>query len=485
MTNLRAGIARVDITPPVPIDCMGFVRRSEPAIDVLAPLTATALVVHDDETDDRVAIVAFDLVGIGVEQGRRVRHQIGELIGCPAENVLLNYSHTHAGPHTFGDGPKLGGDLRHVNEVERAYIESIPHLLVSAAHRAKLDLEPVRIGAATGSADGISVNRRERTADGRTILGWNPDGVLDTDVPVVRIDRADGTAKAVLVGFACHPVVLGGEHPMVGPDYPGAVRDVIESATGATCMFLMGAAGDVLPLEGFHEHEGPERRFGERVAYEALAAFSRIRTSDTTIERIEYGSVTPITLFRHVPVSDTPPQRVGGATEVVEFPLKPLPDLETIERELDDYRSAVEAARADGADQARLNPLDYHVIWAESARQQLLDGTAQTSVDGTLQVIRIGDVAFAAIPGEPFNEIGLAVKAQSAAPFTFVCGYSNEYIAYFPTAAEYPHGGYEPGYSHHNSRRLEQVDHTCEERIVSTLTNLSHRLFHSDHHPVR
>ena len=42
-SNLRAGTARIDITPPIPMDCVGFIRRFEPTKGVLAPLTATAL----------------------------------------------------------------------------------------------------------------------------------------------------------------------------------------------------------------------------------------------------------------------------------------------------------------------------------------------------------------------------------------------------------------------------------------------------------
>ena len=64
MTNLRAGVARIDITPPIPIDCVGFIRRFEPVNGVLAPLTATALVVEDEISGNRVAIIGFDLVGI-------------------------------------------------------------------------------------------------------------------------------------------------------------------------------------------------------------------------------------------------------------------------------------------------------------------------------------------------------------------------------------------------------------------------------------
>lgn len=475
--SLRAGVARVDITPMVPIDCVGFVRRADPARAVIAPLTATALVVHDDDTGVRAAIVAFDLIGIGIEQGRRIRALIAEAIACQPSHVLLNYSHTHAAPHPFDDAPKLGGDLRNVTADERAYIDALPQRLVGVARQAAERLEPARIGAASGDAPGISVNRRERTSDGRTILGWNPDGILDTEVSVVRVDGADGQPMAVLVGFACHPVVLGGEHPMVGPDYPGAVREVVEQATGALCLFLSGAAGNVLPLEGFYDNDGPEKTFGQRIGHEALAAFSRIRTTATSIHRTSYGSVTPITLFRHRPLDDQPDQPVEARSVVIEFPLKTLPTLAEVELELTERIAALEHARTEGATPAQLNPLEYHVVWAEAAAAQLRDGTAETTASGTLQVLRIGDIAFAAIPGEAFNEIGLAIKAGSSAPYVFVCGYSNEYVGYFPTRAEYPFGGYEPSYAHHNSRRLEQVDEHCEQIIVWTLVDMIGELF--------
>jgi len=491
-TNLIAGVSRIDITPPIPMDCVGFIRRFEPTKGILAPLTATALVVEDSISGDRVVIVAFDLVGIGIEQGRRIRNEIAKVVGCPPENVLLNYQHTHAGPHPFDDFTlsKLGGDLRNISPENRSYIAALQDRLVSVAFLATRDMTPVRVGAGSGRAEGISVNRRERTEDGRVILGWNRDGILDTEVSVVRFDNPNGSPKVVLVGFPCHPVVLGGENPYVGPDYPGTVREVVENATGAVCMFLQGAAGNVLPLEGFFEHEGPERAFGERLGFEALSAFSRIRSSETTIEKVDYGSATPINLFRHKINPIQPRQRVGAAGKYVDFPLKPLPTVEQVEGKLTEYSKNYEEAKAvlgkvDKVNnfggwrdlRAKLNPLEYFLIWAEKAILKARSGTAETFVEGFLQVIRIGDIAFSAVPGEPFNEIGIAVKQKSAAPYTFFCGYSNEYIAYFPTASEYPFGGYEPGHSYHNGNRLETVGPECEAIIVDTLTDLSKKLF--------
>jgi len=477
-TNLRAGVARVDITPPVPMDCVGFIRMAAPAIGVASPLNATAIVLDDVSTDTRVAIVAFDLVGIGIEQGRRIRKAIGVQLNCPPENVMLNYSHTHAAPHPFDDHPKLGGTISEITESNWNYIDSLLHRITSAAFQASQEMYPVRVSAGSGQAEGIAVNRRERLPDGRTVLGWNPEGKSDPEVAVVRVDRLDGSPLAVIVNFACHPVVLGPEYPYISSDFPGVVRQVVERTTGAMCLFLQGAAGNVLPLEGFCEQDGPEVAFGERVALEALAAFSRIRTTNTEIERLDhYGSVTPVILYRHRPVDPQPNQPLAGVTRTVRFPLKTLPTLEEVETELVMRRKNYDDAVAAGAAPSALNPLEYHVKWAETAVQKLVSGTAETYVDGVLQVVRIGDIAFTAVPGEVFNEIGLAVKDRSVAPFTVFCGYSNEYIAYFPTACEYPYGGYEPGYSHHNSTRLEQVGPECEEIIVSNLLEMTSELF--------
>ena len=61
-----------------------------------------------------------------------------------------------------------------------------------------------------------------------------------------------------------------------------------------------------------------------------------------------------------------------------------------------------------------------------------------------IQALRIGEVALIAMPGEPFAEIGAAVRAKSPFPFTFFCGYSNGKGGdYMPIASEYEHGGYE------------------------------------------
>ncbi|MGH9660928.1 MAG: hypothetical protein ACRD96_20435, partial [Bryobacteraceae bacterium] len=61
-----------------------------------------------------------------------------------------------------------------------------------------------------------------------------------------------------------------------------------------------------------------------------------------------------------------------------------------------------------------------------------------------VQILRIGEVALVAMPGEPFAEIGAAIKKASPFAFTMFCGYSSGPGGdYMPIESEYPRGGYE------------------------------------------
>ena len=142
----------------------------------------------------------------------------------------------------------------------------------------------------------LTVNRRERSPEGRTILGWNKDGICDQEVGVIRVDTLEGSNLAVIVNFACHPVVVGPEDQAVNSDFVGPMRDFVESYFGGVCLFLQGAAGNILPIEGFFAHEGPEVIFGKRLAAEVINISADLQPVAMEIEKVNYGSVTPISL---------------------------------------------------------------------------------------------------------------------------------------------------------------------------------------------
>ncbi len=87
-SRLIAGAASVSITPPVGVDLMGYLRRSEPARGYGQPMEATALVLDDGTT--RIVLVGADLVGASGAWAQTIRDRIGAAVGAPAHHIHLN-----------------------------------------------------------------------------------------------------------------------------------------------------------------------------------------------------------------------------------------------------------------------------------------------------------------------------------------------------------------------------------------------------------
>ena len=94
--RLTAGVARVDITPPVGFRMQGGMRRIEGAEGAESQLLATALVIADDNV--KIVILDCDLIGFDLPLAQAIRVAIGAKVGTPGENVLVGCTHTHNGP---------------------------------------------------------------------------------------------------------------------------------------------------------------------------------------------------------------------------------------------------------------------------------------------------------------------------------------------------------------------------------------------------
>lgn len=451
--TLLVGAAEIDITPAFPVDLLGYVRRATAAREAYQPLMATAVVFRDEAAT--VVVIGADLVGLTTEMSDRIRERVGEAIGCDPAAVLLNASHTHAAPWP-GALIKLGGEFDGWTETELRYWEAVPDLYASAARQAFDRLAPARVSGGVGEAPGLAVNRRERIADGRTILGWSREGVRDDAVVALRVDGMDGApgspaAIATVVSFACHPVVIGPDVPGAGPDFVGPLRtEASRMRDGAVTVFLQGAAGDALPLEAFGEAEGHAVavQLGERIALEAAHAVADSHPWSVEIDRADWGSVTPISLYRRRLAPEQPHQPLRTSRRIVSLPLMELPPMADLERELGERRADL-SARLEG-DETRVttNVIRYHIAWLERMLDQEAAGGRASSVDGEVWAARIGDCAIVGAPGEIFGAIGTAVRRASPAPVTIFAGYSQGSLGYVATPDEYPFGGYEPAVSH-------------------------------------
>jgi hypothetical protein len=474
--SLRAGAARVSLEPPLGLPMVGFVRQWQTATGYGFPLEASALALDADGT--RVLLVGVDTVGIQAPEVDALCRRVGDAVGTPASCVLLNWSHTHLAPP---GGRSLIVDLSQVDDLElaarvEAYVDVLHEKIVSVARLAAEALEPARVVWGLGALD-EAVNRRERTADGRVILGWNPDGLVDITVPVLQARRPDESAICTLVGYGAHTVVAGPDVTVYSSDYAGPLRDAVRGWTGGECVFFQGAAGNVLPRACFTDSEDEAVRLGRALALEALHAVATRSAWPYRHVRSPGGSVTPFSLYRREADAAPPPQPLAVAEERVAFPLLPHPSAEEIARLRQEFDRAEAEGVAAGVDPGRLRTLRYNSRWARRTEAQLAAGDAPSEVEGRLAAVRIGDGVVVAAPGEIFSEIGLAVKERSPAEVTLYAGYTNGIVSYFPTAAEYPFGGYEPGYGNRTFGLPSQVAPACERILVETGARLAASLF--------
>jgi neutral ceramidase len=244
-TNLRAGVAKVDITP-ARVEGFTVVGHRRAVTGVRDPLRAGVLVLDDGDT--RAAIVTLDTMGAWEPMVSQAREAIEQAASVPKAHVLVAASHNHSGPG-FTEHPEWGAELI--------------RKLAAAAREAAGGMRPVSVGYAEDRIT-FGINRR-KIVDGRAVVGLNPEGVNDPRVKVLRFD--DGASLdplAVLMHAVCHPCFFtwgdkGSRpypdgYPRMSADFPGEAQSFVELVhDGRThALFLQGCAGDIRPnLAGY------------------------------------------------------------------------------------------------------------------------------------------------------------------------------------------------------------------------------------------
>jgi neutral ceramidase len=471
MAHYLAGVARTDITPPVGIAHAGWgAQTHQRATGVDLPLWATALALGDG--DETVVIVDIDLVYLWENEAEATLAAITALTGLPRAHIRLSYTHTHSGPV---NGESWSSWVQQGAEMVPPYDASLPHRIAGIAWQATQQMRPVRIATGCGEAH-IGVNRRfQRPEDQQVIVGRNTDGPIDPTVDVIRIDALDGSPLAAVVGYACHPITVGPDCDQITPDYPGVTKRVVEASTGATCLFLQGACGDIGPIRGVAKSGLNEyKRLGAILGHEASRVWWQLDVPARRPGQYEgtLESGAPLAIYADDILVPDPTPKLHVLTADVALPLKSLPDPAHFKVQLDEHVTRLNDLRQTEGDP---HAIREETMLAKRAgmRYELSHQLAgQTQRTLTLQAIAIGDaIALLAMPGEPFVEIGAAVKAASTFQHTVFSGYSNVGWAYIPTADAYPLGGYEVDITPFASQAAAEV--------VTASQSLLNRLYQS------
>jgi hypothetical protein len=385
---LRAGVARVEITPPAGEQMWGYESRRQPATGTLDPLYARVLVL--EAAPQRLALVTLDL-GRSFGPGSLARLRAAALRTSQITCVLVAASHTHSAPvikDEYRDAPPAW---------EQAALDKIGKAIAEAAGA----LQPARIGVGTGAVY-IGHNRLRVNADGS--VSWFernttrvPTAPVDPTVTVLRIDRADGTPLAVLTNYACHPVVFGADNLRYSADYPGVMNRVVEESLGggAESFFLQGAPGDINPYHAVTPLEqdaiGKRDWTGETLGREAARVAKEIHSHATDAPNIDFRESTLTVRLRW---------------------------------DIDKFRTALEKF---------LGPDGLEIYGARIVPEIQLPVT-------TVLIDR--DIALTSMPGEPFVDFQTNWRDRCPVAHALLLGYTNGYNGYFPTIAAASRGGY-------------------------------------------
>jgi hypothetical protein len=436
-SQLFAGVARCDITPPVGIAHGNWSAQiHERAEGVDLPLCCTALAVSDGK--EEVILAEWELLyppeGDWLQQ---IRDRITELTGVPGSHIRVSSTHTHSGPNLKRPWFDAG------SEMIEPYVASLTDKLAGVCWTARRSLQPVRIAGGKGCS-AVNSNRRRPLEPGRLMLAPNPDGFSDHEVGVIRIDALDGRPVAILVNFAAHPTILAWDNRLISPDYPGTLRRTVESVTGGMCLVLQGAAGDQNTLRDYSCRVEDARWVGKQVGLEAARVAELIETQPTTLEIARYVESSWTMGVAERVASAPVNQPVRCISRRIPLPVwrrEPVTDVELAH--LEELKMNLAKLRGAGAPEAQVREAN------RLARRATLDLriAQQRSQGGHLTIefhaMRLGPVALVGLPVEPFAEIGAQVKAQSPFPTTFFSGYSNGVHNYMPVSSAYDEGGYE------------------------------------------
>ncbi len=279
-SRCRFALAHGDITPPANIyHRMWGAAKHDRATGIHRPLRATLTLFTPLDGAQRQFIIALDHCVMGRQEMDNLLDAVSEAADILREELIVVFSHTHAaGLMGLERGNLPGGDLI------APYLESVATRVAELVKETQTKLQPATILYATGRCN-LAAHRDYWDEDNQLwACGYDPNTPADDTVLTARAHAEDGTLLATLVNYACHPTTLAWDNTLISPDYPGAMRETIEEATGVPCLFLQGASGELGPVEGFVGDTSVADRNGRQLGHAALSAIESLPDPNTRFE---------------------------------------------------------------------------------------------------------------------------------------------------------------------------------------------------------
>jgi hypothetical protein len=427
----KAAVVSAVITPEEPMWMAGYAARNKPSEGKIHDLNAKVLALEDQQ-GTRLVIVTVDLLGIPRPTRDWLEAQVGQRYKLGPQALLLSASHTHSGPvvreaqYSIYGNTLYGLSPEQIQQSNR-YVENLQQKLLDMIGQAIETLTPAKLGY-THARAGFAMNRRLPSETGYR-NSPNPDGPVDHDVPVLRIDGADGKLRAVLFGYACHNTTLSG-YEYCG-DYAGFAQQYVqEMHPEAVAMFIAGCGADQNP----YPRGGPATLDYCKQHGRALA--NGVETALTVQARPVNGPIQAALDTVALDFADPPSRK----------------QLEEQTKSKDKY----EARHA----QVLLKELDEK-------------GAIRKTYPYLVQVVRFDDdLTMIALAGEVVVDYSLRLKSELSGQAVWVAGYCNDVFGYIPSARVLREGGYEAGEAMRYTDLPGPFAPSIEERIVAKVHEL-------------
>lgn len=439
----RAGVARIVITPGKSLWLGGFGARTKPSEGVLNELHAKALAL-EDRSGKRAVLVTTDIAGFPAVVAGRIAEQARKQHRLSRDRLMLTSSHTHSGPLLANPNKiwHLGQLSAEQSRDVEEYTRELEGKVVAVIGAALKDLRPARLSFARGRTN-FAVNRRIKTEKGVFSFRPNPEGPVDHDVPVLRVESEQGQLRAVVFGYACHPSCLQADNYLFSGDYAGFAQEWLEKQHPDTiALFVQGFGGDSTT----HPRGTVEltRKYGEMLAGAVAKAMG--------------DSMRP----------------VGGplkaAYEVFPIAFAAPPGREELEARAQGKNT--EAGRQ-VQEFLRISDADFRRHAQELLKVLDRGDRLPTDYPYPLQVWQFGqDLTWVAMAGEVVADYAVRLKKELDPDGIWLAGYCNDTFAYIPSQRVLQEGSYEGGGAMAGARFPGPFAPSVEETIVRKVHEL-------------
>lgn len=426
---VSVGVARIDITPEMPIRLSGYASRAQAAEQVETRLFARAIAISS-EHEPPVVLVSAETARISAELSAAVAAGLQASDRLERARVAVCATHIHTGPVTAqsicsaavpgeGTGPVDAGVVRYTQVLQAKLLE---------VARAALDARaPARLAWGVGAV-GFATNRR-KIVDGKwTEFGPVSTGLADRSLPVLRVQDEQARVRAVLIGYACHSTTLMAKHNFIHSDWPGDACAKLEAEfPDSVALVLIGCAGDTDPYP--------------RGSLEAVT---------------QHGSAVAAEVKRLIGL---PLQGLGGVTEA-RYTEIGLPFSRQMTRA--DFLARV--ATGDRAAQANASRWIEHLD---------AGNPVPANIACPVQVWSFGsDLALVLLGGEVASAYSLRLKCELDRTRLWVAAYVNSMPTYLPSRRMFDEGGYEVDQVTNAIGLPDRLARDTEDRVVEAVRTI-------------